>query len=91
MIGNAPRTLPATRGPDYNNFDLSVFKNVQVSEKIKIELRGEAFNVFNMVNLGNPNTTFQPGTDGRNNNPNFGRITTAREARRLQLGVRLNF
>lgn len=91
VIGNAPRTLPDTRGPGYKNFDLSVFRNIALSEKFRLELRAEAFNVFNMVNLGNPNTTFTAGADGRNTNPNFGRITSALEARRIQLGARLNF
>jgi hypothetical protein len=59
--------------------------------RFRLQLRAEAFNVTNRVNLGIPNTMFQAGADGRNVNSNFGRITSARDARILQFGVRLVF
>ena len=64
---------------------------MNLSEKLRLELLIESFNVFNMVNLGNPIKTFTAGTDGRKTNPNFGRITSSLEARRLQFGARLTF
>ena len=51
-----------------------------------MQFRIEAFNVFNWVNLGTPNTT--------QNNPNFGRITqyaTGFSPRVMQAAFRLSF
>jgi carboxypeptidase family protein len=90
-IGDVPRTLDDTRGPGYRDVTLSVFKNVRLSEHAKLELRVEAFDAFNFVNYGDPNTTFTPNAAGVNTNANFGRITTALPARRIQLGARMTF
>jgi hypothetical protein len=38
-------------GPGYGDVDLSVFKNIPVTERLKIQLRAEMFNLFNRVNL----------------------------------------
>jgi len=43
------------------------------------------------VNLGLPNTTFSPGPDGRNRSGAFGTITSARDARNVQLALKLVF
>ena len=49
-----------------------------------LQLRVEATNVFNIVNLSNPGTALNaPAT--------FGKIRTARDMRRIQLGARLSF
>ncbi|HWQ53214.1 MAG TPA: TonB-dependent receptor [Bryobacteraceae bacterium] len=90
-IGNVGRLLPSTRGPGMTNIDLSLFKNFKVTEKARLEFRGEAFNVVNTVNLGNPGLTFTPNAAGVNTNPNFGRINSSLAARRIQLGLRLAF
>lgn len=90
-IGNVPRTLPSTRGPGYKDVALSVFKNVRVTEAVKLEIRGEAFNAFNFVNLNDPNTSFSPNAAGVNTNPNFGKVLSSVPARRIQLGLRLVF
>lgn len=91
VIGNAPRTLPKTRGPGLSDVSFSLFKNFRIAEKAKLEVRGELFNALNHVNLNNPNLSFTPDRSGRNSNANFGRITGALEARRMQLGLRLSF
>jgi hypothetical protein len=90
-LGNAGRTLPDARTPGVFNIDLSLLKHVTVRGRVKLQLRAEAFNVTNHVNLGIPNTSFQAGADGRNVNSNFGGITSARDARILQFGARLVF
>lgn len=41
-------------GPGYRNFDLSLFKTTPITERIKIQLRAEAFNIFNHPNLSSP-------------------------------------
>lgn len=90
-IGNAPRTLPATRGPGLVDISLSLFKTFALGERAKLEARGELFNAFNQVNYGMPNTSFTAGAGGQNVNANFGRITNALDARRVQVGMRISF
>jgi hypothetical protein len=38
-------------GPGFSDVDLSVLKNIPVTERLKIQLRAEMFNVFNRINL----------------------------------------
>jgi hypothetical protein len=45
------------RADGVNNFDLSLFKNFQVSEGVKLQFRAESFNALNHVQFANPNTT----------------------------------
>jgi len=91
VIGNAPRTLPRTRGPGYKEVSLSVFRNFKFTERVRMEFRGEAFNAFNFVNFNDPNTSFMPNPAGVNTNPDFGRVLSSLPARRVQFGLRLTF
>ncbi len=70
--------------PGIANWDMSLFKNTNITERLAAQLRFEAFNTFNHTQFGPPNMTW--GT------PTFGTITsTLEDARRLQLGLRLTF
>ncbi len=91
VIGDAPRTLPRTRGPGMVDVALSAFKNFRLAEKKNLEFRAEAFNALNRVNLNNPNTSFVPNAQGVNQAALFGRITSSLPARQIQLGLRLTF
>lgn len=91
VLGNAPFTLPATRGPGLTDVSFSLFKTFSFLERFRLETRWEMFNALNTVNLNNPNTTFTPNAQGVNTNANFGRIFSALEARRMQVGMRLTF
>ena len=71
-FGNSRRN--SLRGPGSKNVDLGLHKTFATGGSTKLQVRIEAFNVFNWVNLGNPNTT--------QNSPNFGRITSAGSAAR---------
>ncbi|MGH9660758.1 MAG: hypothetical protein ACRD96_19570, partial [Bryobacteraceae bacterium] len=53
------------------------------AEAADLQVRADAFNTFNRVNLG--------GISGDMNSPNFGRVTSAAEGRRFQLGMRFTF
>jgi outer membrane receptor protein involved in Fe transport len=44
----------ALRGPGYRNVDFSVFKDTNITEKLRIQLRAEVFNIFNHPNFSNP-------------------------------------
>jgi hypothetical protein len=90
-VGNVGRSLPATRGPGMISSNVSLFKNFRVTERLKTEFRAEAFNALNHTNLLTPNQSFTPNRQGVNTNANFGRITTASPARRLQFGLRMTW
>jgi len=80
--GNSSRTAPDIRSHGINNFDLSMFKHFQVSERLRAQLRFEAFNAFNRVQFAAPGTT--AGTTS------FGVITAQQNSpRQLQLGLKL--
>lgn len=90
-FGNVGRTLPDVRNPGTINFDVSAIKNTTITEKLKVEFRAEAFNIMNHVNLGNPNATFSPGSNGYNASSTFGTITSARDPRLMQVGMKVVF
>jgi hypothetical protein len=71
------------RGPAYRNLDLALMRDVPVSGDMRLQLRGEVFNLTNTPPLGPPNGVF--GT------PAFGTITTAGDPRVIQLAMKLLF
>ncbi|ADW70977.1 TonB-dependent receptor domain-containing protein [Granulicella tundricola] len=71
-------------GPGFNREDLGIFRNFRIFRESEFQLRGEAFNVLNHTNLGAPAVTATTATT-------FGTITSAREARILQIGGKLSF
>lgn len=55
-MGTAPRTLPWIRMPGIFTFDMSFLKDFPIHDKIRLEFRGEMFDIFNHVNFfGNIN------------------------------------
>jgi Carboxypeptidase regulatory-like domain/TonB dependent receptor len=38
-------------GPNFKDVDLSVIKNIPITERVRVQLRAEMFNVFNRINL----------------------------------------
>jgi hypothetical protein len=90
-FGNVGRVLPDVRAPGTVNFDLSLIKGTRITERVNLQFRAEAFNFLNHVNLGLPNTSFGAGPDGRNSSATFGTISSARDARVMQLGLKVIF
>jgi hypothetical protein len=68
-FGTMPRN--AMRGPGYWRVDASLFKHFSIGGTRRLEARIEAVNLFNNVNLGNPDS--EVGVPG-NPNTNAGRI-----------------
>ncbi len=89
--GNTPRAISQFRNPGAVIVDLSVFKTFPINDQVKLQFRSEFFNFPNHVNLGMPNTGFSPNAAGTNASDSFGRITTARDPRMVQFGLRLVF
>jgi hypothetical protein len=72
-------------GPSFYNVDAGLFKTFDVSERVKVQLRMEALNLFNHANFGNP--------QGDINNSNFGYITSTIGIgeRNLRFAARISF
>lgn len=71
-------------GPGVKNIDMTIARTFRLREKMTMQFRGEATNALNLVNLSNPGTSASGGI-------NFGRITTARPMRQVQMGLKLTF
>ena len=80
-FGNAGRNI--LEGPGYQNVNASLVKNTALSERLNLQLRVEAFNLFNRPNFDLP--------DNFLGSPTFGRINSARDPRHLQFGAKLLF
>ena len=88
FYGNATRN--SLRGPGLKLADVAIVKQVTAGQT-RVQLRLEAFNVFNWVNLGLPNASVLFNSDG-SYRAGAARITTiATPARQLQLGIKLIF
>jgi hypothetical protein len=70
-FGNLDRN--SLRGPGYWRVDASMFKHIRFAEGRNLELRIEVVNLFNHVNLGNPDS--EVGVPGSLNS-NAGRINS---------------
>ncbi|MGH9628398.1 MAG: hypothetical protein ACRD7E_08690, partial [Bryobacteraceae bacterium] len=90
-----PGVIPATYGPALINHDLSVFKNWNLGETRKLQVRVSAFNLPN-----HPLATFRPGdpnlilnfdAEGKVTNPRFGFTDVKTGRRTLQLGIKFYF
>ena len=80
-FGNAGRNI--LEGPGLAVVNASLVKSTQVTERLNVQLRLEAFNLLNRVNYDQPDSIV--------GNPSFGAILSAGNPRRLQLGLKLLF
>jgi hypothetical protein len=79
--GNASRG--AVDGPPTSRVDFTMSKNLRFSENVNVQLRIESFNVFNHTNFRNLSTARNATT--------FGQVTTVRDPRIMQFGLKVNF
>jgi hypothetical protein len=82
-FGNVPRTLCCN--PPINNWDIGVFKETPIGEKLRVEFRTEIFNIFNHAQFY--------GVDGNSGNQGstFGQPQKVRDPRLLQFALKLIF
>jgi hypothetical protein len=87
--GNLARN--ALRGPGTWNVDTVIARKFAVLAGHQLEVRGEAFNVFNRVRAGAAGTGIAGVPNTVFTNTLFGRVTTAADPRILQLAVKYVF
>jgi hypothetical protein len=73
-------------GPGIVNYDVALHKSVPVSESRSLELRVEAFNVFNHAQFYGA-----AAVNGNITSGSFGRVTSTAAPRLVQLAVRFSF
>jgi hypothetical protein len=92
-VGNIKRN--AFRGAGINNWDVSLFKNLNFTENVHLQLRLESFNVFNHTQPANIHATFNSSTAGQPASAgtlgSSGKIANYRDPRNVQLGIKLLF
>ena len=86
-LGNETRYNPKSRlFPNFNE-NLSIAKTFPIKERVRLDIRAEAFNVFNRVRFGTGSTQLQSTT--------FGKLTSNGDLlntpRQLQLAAKLYF
>ena len=86
-FGNVSRG--SLRGPGLVDVDTSIFKRVRMSERLNLQIRAEAFNLFNHSNFAYPN---QIVFSGSAYSSSAGQITSAATtSRQIQLALKLQF
>jgi len=71
------------RNPGFAESDASLSKDTRITERLRLQLRFEFFNVFNRVNLGGVTANLSSST--------FGRSTSQLNPRWIQIGAKINF
>jgi hypothetical protein len=82
-FGTCAPQLGHLRGPGYYNWDISLQKNFQLTERFRLQFRSDFLNAFNRVNLAVPNTTVNTSTTGV--------IQASQPARNIQFALKLYY
>ena len=85
--GNAPRYFSALRTDGIHSVEMNLYKEFVPKEGTRIEVRAEAFNLFNHPRFSPPNNAF-------GGNDQFGLVTSTAAGytpRRFQFGLRFEF
>jgi len=89
-FGNLGRNT--LRRPGINKWDLAIFKTFRMQEGKTLQFRAEAFNMPNHPSFGAPATSLTTTSTGVTPTANnFGVITSTRDARVMQIALRLSF
>jgi hypothetical protein len=104
-FGNSGRGV--CTGPNFAQVDLSLYKNIRISNRVKAQLRFEVFNLFNRVNfmatdlnnsLSPTSVTLDTGSAATATkiiaftpSGSFGQATATRDPRQAQFGIKILF
>ena len=80
-VGNAGRGT--INGPNTYRVDFTLMKNIRFGERFRVQLRGEAFNVFNTTNYRTLITNVT--------STQYNQVTAFRDPRTLQFGAKFYF
>ena len=92
-LGSTPKGF--LRGPGINQWDISLYKNTRIGERMMIQFRLETFNTFNHVqfngistgvNVPNAGQAVTAATAGT-----LGQVTSYRDPRQIQAGLKFYF
>ena len=78
-------------GPGYLNWDITFSKNIPLGGNRRAQFRTELYNAFNNTQFAGVNTGAVFNAAGVQTNTEFGRYTSARDARRIQFTLRVDF
>ena len=81
-FGSCPSQGPVI-GPGYFDADLSLQKNIPISESMRFQFRADFLNVFNHPNFNAPDTGL--------GDTNFGRLSTTQDARQMEFALKFYF
>ncbi len=81
QIGNSARRF--FHGPGLNNWDMALLKDINLTESKLLQLRFEAFNIFNHAQFQNPS--------GNIDSSQFGLVIAARDPRIMQIAAKFRF
>lgn len=89
FVGNAGKVV--FRGPGTNNWDVALFKNIPIKERVSFQLRAEFYNLFNHPSFTTVNKTAQFDAKGNQTNTKFGHLTADLGPRQIQVAGRITF
>lgn len=78
VVGSAGRSTVI--GPGTKRVDFTLAKNIRFSEHLRLQLRGEVFNIFNWTNFRALSVNVTAA--------NFGQVTTVRDPRTMQFAAK---
>jgi len=78
-------------GHGVNNWDLSLYRNIKLTERVNSQLRLETYNTFNHTQWGGYNSALQFNSSAVMVNSAFDTPNSARPPRRIQVAVRVWF
>ena len=87
--GNAGRVIGF--GPGLAQVDLSLQKRISLTERTKLVVRAEGFNIANRTQAGNPGTNWSAPASFGLINSGLNRTIGTGTSRQIQLALRLNF
>lgn len=99
---STPATAPAIpgsagrgiiNGPPLKRVDFTLTKNIRFGETLNLQLKAEAFNVFNHTNFNTLNLAASTphAVNAAGVHTGFGTVATVRDPRTMQLGIKFSF
>jgi hypothetical protein len=85
----------ALTGPGINQWDISMYKNFKIMERVTAQLRVETFNTFNHtqwatvnggISVPNPSSPVTVSSQG-----GTGQVSATRDPRNIQVGLKILF